>query len=75
MQEEVGLRGATSTARGRLSVLGLAVDVTRTGDTPRGIKMEVALDKGPAIKVRDSSFIADPRVVNWMAASAEAAGI
>lgn len=75
VQEEVGLRGATTAAFGVNPDIGLAVDVTRTGDTPRGIKMEVALDKGPAIKVRDSSFIADPRVVNWMASSAESARI
>ncbi|NLG40403.1 MAG: M20/M25/M40 family metallo-hydrolase, partial [Chloroflexi bacterium] len=36
------------------------------------VKMEVALGKGPAIKVRDSSFIADPRVVNWMVDEAKA---
>jgi endoglucanase len=53
----------------------LAVDVTRTGDTPRTAKMEVALDNGPAVKVRDSSFIADPRVVNWMVATAQTAQI
>jgi Cellulase M and related proteins len=73
VQEEVGLRGATTAAYGVNPDVGLAVDVTRTGDTPRTVKMEVALDKGPAIKVRDSSFIADPRVVNWMVAAAKAA--
>ena len=75
VQEEVGLRGATTAAYGVNPDVGLAVDVTRTGDTPRTIKMEVALDKGPAIKVRDSSFIADPRVVNWMVAAAKASKI
>lgn len=73
VQEEVGLRGATTAAYGVNPDVGLAVDVTRTGDTPRTVKMEVSLDKGPAIKVRDSSFIADPRVVNWMVAAAKAA--
>jgi len=53
----------------------VAVDVTLTGDTPKGIKMEVSLGKGPAIKVRDSSLLADPRVVNWMVTTAEKAGI
>ena len=74
-QEEVGLRGATTAAYGVNPDVGLAVDVTRTGDTPRTVKMEVALDKGPAIKVRDSSFIADPRVVAWMVATAKSAGL
>ena len=52
-----------------------AVDVTGTGDTPKGVKMAVALGKGPAIKVKDSGMIADPRVVRWMADTAEASGI
>ncbi|HAE85021.1 MAG TPA: aminopeptidase [Anaerolineaceae bacterium] len=75
VQEEVGLRGSATAAYGVDPDVGLAVDVTRTGDTPRTTKMEVALDKGPAIKVRDSSFIADPRVVDWMIATAKAADI
>ncbi len=33
--------------------------------------MEVALGKGPAIKVRDEGMLADPRVVAAMRASAE----
>ena len=75
VQEEVGLRGSATAAYGVDPDVGLAVDVTRTGDTPRTTKMEVALDKGPAVKVRDSSFIADPRVVDWMVATAKAADI
>jgi endoglucanase len=71
VQEEVGLRGATTAAFGVDPELGLAVDVTGVGDTPKGIKMEVSLGKGPAIKVRDSSFIADPRIVRWMVTTAE----
>jgi putative aminopeptidase FrvX len=71
VQEEVGLRGATTAAFGIDPDLGLAVDVTRTGDTPRSIKMEVGLGKGPAIKVRDGGMLADPRVVDWMVRKAE----
>ncbi len=37
--------------------------------------MDVSLGKGPAIKVRDSSFIADPRVVRWMVEEAKAQGL
>jgi len=72
VQEEVGIRGAITAAYGVDPEVGLAVDVTRTGDTPLGVKMEVALGNGPAIKVRDSSFIADPRVVKWMVNEAKA---
>ena len=75
-QEEVGLRGATTAAYGVDPDVGFAVDVTRSGDMPRpSTKMATALGDGPAIKVRDSSFIADPRLVDWMVKSAENAQI
>jgi tetrahedral aminopeptidase len=71
VQEEVGLRGATTAAFGLEPDIGIAIDVTRSGDTPKGIRMETALGKGPAIKVRDSGMLADPRVVDWMVRVAE----
>jgi endoglucanase len=71
VQEEVGVRGATAAAFGVDPDLGVAVDVTGTGDTPKTRKMEVGLGKGPAVKVRDGGMLADPRVVNWMVNSAE----
>lgn len=74
-QEEVGLRGATTAAYAIDPDLGLSVDVTGTGDTPKGSKMEVALGKGAAVKVRDGGMLSDPRVVRWMADTAEKAGI
>lgn len=70
-QEEVGLRGATTAAYGVDPDVGVAVDVTGTGDMPRSSKMEVGLGKGPAIKVRDGGMLSDPRVVRWMVAAAE----
>ena len=74
-QEEVGLRGAITAAYGVDPEVGIAIDVTRTGDTPKGVKMAVALGDGPAIKVRDASFIADPRVIDWMVNEAKAQGL
>lgn len=74
-QEEVGLRGATTAAYGVDPDLGVAVDVTATGDTPKGLRMEVGLGKGPAIKVRDGGMLSDPRVVRWMVETAETAGL
>ncbi|HJW89465.1 MAG TPA: M42 family metallopeptidase [Anaerolineales bacterium] len=73
VQEEVGLRGATTAAFGLEPDLGVAVDVTRSGDTPKGVKMEVKLGAGPAIKVRDGGMLSDPRVVDWMLRTAEKA--
>lgn len=75
VQEEVGVRGATTAAFGINPDLGLALDVTGSGDTPKGLKMEVSLGKGPALKVRDQGMLADPRVVNWLAVTAQKAGI
>ena len=73
VQEEVGTRGANTAAFGIDPDLGLAVDVTACGDTPKGLRMEVGLGKGPAIKVRDAGMLSDPRVVKWMADTAETA--
>lgn len=73
VQEEVGLRGAGTAAFGVEAEVGLAVDVTRTGDTPNGAKMAMALGGGPAIKVRDSGMLADPRIKDLLVQRAEEA--
>jgi endoglucanase len=74
-QEEVGIRGAATSAYSIDPEIGLALDVTRTGDTPKGVRMEVELGKGPAIKIKDSGMIVDPRIVNWMISTAESGKI
>lgn len=61
-QEEVGLRGAKTSAYNLEPDLGIALDVTLTGDTPEARRMEVSLGKGAAIKVKDSSLIVHPKV-------------
>lgn len=75
VQEEVGLRGATTSAFGVDPDIGLAIDVTASGDTPKGLKMEMTLGKGPAIKVRDGGMISDPRIVKWMVSGADRADL
>ncbi|MCJ7622553.1 MAG: M42 family metallopeptidase [Anaerolineaceae bacterium] len=74
-QEEVGLRGAKTSAYGINPDIGIAVDITGSGDTPNGIKMEVSLGKGPALKVRDNSLIVDPKMIEWTSKAAEKIGI
>jgi putative aminopeptidase FrvX len=74
-QEEVGLRGAGTSAFGIDPELALSLDVTATGDTPKARKMEVSLGKGPAIKIKDGGMLSDPRVVQWMIHTAEKAKI
>lgn len=65
-QEEVGLRGATTSAFAIDPEIGFAIDVTPTLDTPKGAFNDIKLGKGPAIKVKDNSLVVDPRVINWM---------
>jgi len=72
-QEEVGTRGAATSAYGIDPDMGIAIDVTPAGDTPNALKMEMALGKGPCIKIQDPGMISDPRVVRWMIRAAEKA--
>ena len=67
----MGTRGATTSAFGIDPDIGLAVDVTLTGDTPKSKPMAVSLGKGPAVKVKDTGMLADPRIVEWMCSTAE----
>ena len=69
-QEEVQSRGAQTAAYAIEADLGIAVDVTPSGDIV-GVKMQIYLGQGPAIKVRDVGMIADPKVVKWMADTAK----
>jgi endoglucanase len=74
-QEEVGVRGAVVSAYGIDPDVGIALDVTPAGDTPNPIRREIALGKGPAIKVKDSLMLADPKVIAWMESTAKKAKI
>jgi endoglucanase len=70
-QEEVGVRGATTSAYGIDPDIGIALDVAPSGDTPTSHRVEMALGKGPCIKIQDAGMIADTRVVQWMIRAAE----
>ena len=72
-QEEIGTRGAQTSAYGIDPNLGFSIDVTGWGDTPGQKDFEVALGKGPAIKIRDGGMLSDPRIVDWMIRTAEKA--
>jgi putative aminopeptidase FrvX len=75
VQEEVGLRGATTSTYGIQPDVALAVDVTDTGDTPESNTMSVGLGKGPAIKVKDTGMLAHPALKNLLAQTANEAKI
>ena len=71
-QEEVGARGATTAGYGLAPEIVLAIDVTATGDFPQATPMEVALGKGPAIKIMDRRMITHPTVRRWLESTAQA---
>ena len=65
-QEEVGIRGARTSAYGIDPEIGIALDVTLAGDLPHCMPLNSVLGEGPCIKVRDSSLIAHPMVIEAM---------
>lgn len=75
IHEEVGARGAGPAAYSIDPTLGIAIDVTPTGDTPEGDKLPVKLGEGVAIKVKDRSMLTHPKVKRHLAELAETAGI
>lgn len=62
VQEEVGLRGAKTAAYRISPDIGMSLDVTAHGDTPKAKRFAVGLNKGAAIKVKDNSIICHPKV-------------
>lgn len=72
-QEEVGTRGAETSAYGIDPDLGFSIDITTWGDTPGEKGFQMDLGKGPAIKIKDLGMLSDPRVVAWMVRTAEKA--
>ena len=66
VQEEVGLRGAKTAAQGVRPDIGIAIDVTGSGDQIRGRKMLVKLGGGAAIKVHDPGLVVPVAIKNWM---------
>jgi endoglucanase len=71
VQEVMGVHGATTAAYGVDPEIGLALDVTPAGDTPNAVRRDIALGRGPAIRIKDGHMLSDPRVVDWMVRGAE----
>jgi endoglucanase len=71
-QEEVGLRGAQVAAYAVEPDIGVALDVTATGDVP-GVKPKMAMElgKGPAVKIMDHASISSPVVRDAMISAAK----
>ncbi len=68
VQEEVGLRGALTSAFGIHPDVGIALDVTLAVDIPGVPEHErvTQLGQGTAIKILDGSFIAHPKLVAYL---------
>lgn len=75
VQEEVGGRGSRPSAFSVAPDIGIAFDVTMTGDKPGGPTMAVKLGGGCAIKIKDSSVICHPELVRMMRQIAEDGGV
>ncbi len=72
VQEEVGCRGSKTAAYSIMPDVGIALDVTGTGDTQGASPMAVKLGGGAAIKLKDSSVICDRGLVETMKSTADA---
>ncbi len=80
VQEEVGLKGARTSAYGLSPDVAIATDVTIPGDHPGVTKSEspVVLGKGPVITLIDAAgrgVIAPRPVVRWLRETAEKASL
>ena len=75
VQEEVGIRGAKTAAFGISPDIGIAYDVTGTGDSAGAKPMACSVGGGAAIKLKDSSVICDHELTQEFAAVAKENGI
>lgn len=71
VQEEVGLRGAQTTAKMIEPDLGFALDVDISGDSPDSEGLVQKMGKGVAISAGDSSMIPNPRLRRFVLNVAE----
>ncbi len=71
VQEEVGLRGARTSAFGIMPDMAIAVDVTSVGDTPECMPLPAKLGGGAAIKVRDAGTVIPRKVKDFLVKVAE----
>ncbi len=70
-QEEVGGRGSKPVSYTVAPDIGIALDVTGTGDKPGSLPMAVKIGGGCTIKIKDSGVISSPRLVSKMKEIAE----
>lgn len=74
-QEEVGTRGARTAASLIQPDMAIAIDVSFSGDTPNCAEINPVMGKGPAVKIKDASFIINEGVKNILVDSAKKVAI
>ncbi|HEY9593276.1 MAG TPA: M42 family peptidase, partial [Spirochaetia bacterium] len=74
VQEEVGLRGARVAAYAESPDAAIVLECTGANEVPskKDLSPSTRLGAGPAITLRDTSFIADPRLVDLFSSTAAA---
>jgi tetrahedral aminopeptidase len=77
VQEEVGLRGAKVAAYAEDPGAAVVLECTGANEVPTDLEVSPStrVGNGPAITLRDNSFIADPRLVELFSSTARRAGI
>jgi putative aminopeptidase len=75
VQEEVGVRGAKTSAFSIAPDWAVAADIGGSGDVPNCAPFEVVLGKGIAIKLKDGMVICHKKMVETMKSVAEAGDI
>jgi putative aminopeptidase FrvX len=75
VQEEVGTRGATTSAYAIEPDIGIALDVTPAGDEIKTKMTDANLGKGTAIKIKDKGIVVPPEISAMMIKVAEANNI
>lgn len=75
VQEELGLRGSKTAAYSIKPDMGIAIDVSSTGDTPESVELNLKLGEGPGIKIKDSSYIMHPQVRDFLIDCAKKADV
>ncbi len=77
VQEEVGLRGARVAAWAEKPDAAIVLECTGANEVPskRDVSPSTRLGSGPALTIRDTSFIADPRLVELFRGTAVEMGI
>jgi endoglucanase len=77
VQEEIGLRGAQVAAHAESPDAAFVLECTGANEvpTPRDVSPNTRISHGAVISLRDGSSIADPRLVDHVTRTAEAAGI